>query len=88
MIRSFLVLAPCAFNYAHSINQIQENKKSKAEIHTECSLNIVFFRKIKIYSGLWPLSVFPRCVHWTWSIKWLHQSAAAELAELRKITTF
>ena len=28
---------------------------------TGCSLNIVFFPIFKKYSGLWPLSVFPRC---------------------------
>ena len=30
---------------------------------TECSLNILFFflENVKIYSGLWPLSVFQRC---------------------------
>ena len=28
---------------------------------TGCSLNIVFFEDFKIYSGLWPLSVSPRC---------------------------
>ena len=28
---------------------------------TVCSLNIVFIEDTKIYSGLWPLSVYPRC---------------------------
>ena len=30
-------------------------------LSTRCSLNIVFFQKILEYSGLWPISVFPRC---------------------------
>ena len=37
------------------------NKKIRG---TGCSLNFLFFsEKFKIYSGLWPLSVFKRCVH-------------------------
>ena len=47
----------------------------------------VFFEDFKIYSGLWPLSVSLRvsvCVHNGRS----NTSAAAELAEFRKITTF
>ena len=32
-----------------------------AKLYTGCSLNIVFFEDFKIYSGLWPLSVSPRC---------------------------
>ena len=38
---------------------------AKDRIDTGCSLNIVFFENVKIYSGLWPLSIFPRCVHRT-----------------------
>ena len=58
-----------------------------AKINTGCSLNIVgFFANFKIYSGLWPLSVFPPA----WTTKWQveHQSASAKMAEFRKITTF
>ena len=55
---------------------------------TGCSLNIVFFfQDCQIYSGLWPLSVshsLSVCVHNGMS----NTSAAAELAEFRKITTF
>ena len=29
--------------------------------HTGCLLNILFFEDIKTYSGLWPISVSPRC---------------------------
>ena len=44
------------------------------------------FRKFEIYSGLWPFSVSPVsvCVHNGRS----NTSAAAELAEFRKIITF
>ena len=35
--------------------------KSRAKVHTGCSLNVVFFPKILRYSRLWPFSVFPRC---------------------------
>ena len=55
-----------------------------------CSLNIViFFENLKIYSGLWPLSVFPRCVHRTSFMLGplngrLNTSAAAVLAESKK----
>ena len=51
--------------------------------HTGCSLDIMFFEDFKLYSGLWPLSVSV-CVHYGRS----NTSAAAELAEVRKITTF
>ena len=40
-----------------------------AYMHTGCSLNIVFFRRFisKVYSGLWSLSVFPRC-QWVYTM--------------------
>ena len=50
MIRKLLFLMAYSF-----INMIY---------NTGCSLNIVFFlESFKIYSWLWPLFVFPRCVH-------------------------
>ena len=63
---------------------------AKDRINTGCSLNIVFFENFKIYFGLWPLFVFPRCVHFILGPlnDRKNTSAAAELAELRKITTF
>ena len=50
---------------------------------TECSLNIVFFKKILKYSGLLPFSVFPWC-----QCVYTHQAGRtpAELAEFRKVT--
>ena len=57
------------------------------ETDTGCSLNIVFFEGFKIYSGLWPLSVFPRC-QCVYTMAGQIPALAAELAEFRKITTF
>ena len=47
----------------------------------------VFFENFKIYSGLWPFSV---CVHFTLGAPdgRSNTSAAAGLAEFRRITTF
>ena len=50
---------------------------------------MVFFRRFKIYSGLWPLSVSPRCqcVCTQWQVKHQH-STSAELAQFRKPQNF
>ena len=60
--------------------------------NTGCSLNIVFFPKILKYSGLLPFSVLPRCQCVFLVSVCTHTrqetSAAAELAEFRKIQNF
>ena len=51
---------------------------------TGCSLNIVFCEIFKIYSGLWPLSVSVS-VH---NGRSNNSAGAADIPEIRKITTF
>ena len=54
------------------------------ELHTGCSLNIVFFSELfEIFRILFSLGVSV----WTHT-RQVETSAAAELAEFRKITTF
>ena len=49
---------------------------------------LVFFLQILEYSGLWPFSVFPRWCQCVYTQQAGITSAAAELAEFRKIRNF
>ena len=50
-------------------------------------LILCFYEDIKIYFGLWPLSVSPRC-QFVYTMAGQTPALSAELAEFRKITTF
>ena len=54
---------PVTSQLTRNTQLIPQQNSNEFSLCIGCTLNIVFFDNFKIYSGLWPLSVFQRCVH-------------------------